>query len=64
MSAIKCVVPQCGARLSVEMAFVPELSAIRQVVKGSVTIAELARHTLCPRHNRLAREQKIGRAHV
>ncbi|MEK7227327.1 MAG: hypothetical protein AAB641_00315 [Patescibacteria group bacterium] len=41
------------------MAFVPELSAIRQVVKGSVTIAELGRHTICPRHNRLAREQKV-----
>lgn len=59
MSAMNCVVPGCGARLTAEMAFVPELSAIRQVVKGSVTIAELGRHTICPRHNRLAREQKV-----
>lgn len=59
MSAMNCVVPGCGARLSADQAFVPEMSAIRQVVKQAITVAELASHTLCPRHNRLAREQKV-----
>ena len=59
MSAMNCVVPGCGARLSADQAFVPEMAAIRQVVKQAITVAELARHTLCPRHNRLAREQKV-----
>ncbi len=59
MSAIKCVVPECGARLSADQAFVPEMAAIRQATGKAVTPAELTRHALCSRHNRLAREQKV-----
>ena len=59
MSTIKCVVPECVVRLSADQAFVPEMAAIRQATGKAVTPAELAHHTLCPRHNRLAREQKV-----
>ena len=59
MSTMNCVVPDCDARLSADQAFVPEMAAIRQATGKAVTVAELAHHTLCPRHNRLAREQKV-----
>ena len=59
MSALQCVLPGCGARLSADGAFVPEMSAIRQATGKPVTLAELAHHVLCPRHSRLAREQKV-----
>ena len=59
MSVLNCIVPGCEARLSADQAFVPEMAAIRQATGKAITVAELARHTLCPRHNRLAREQKV-----
>ena len=59
MSLMNCVVPGCGVRLSADQAFVPEMTAIRQVTKKAITVPELAHHTLCPRHNRVAREEKV-----
>ncbi|MBX4204841.1 MAG: hypothetical protein KW788_01470 [Candidatus Doudnabacteria bacterium] len=59
MSVLKCVVPNCGSRFSPDQAFVPELAAIRKVVKRAISVAELTNHVLCSRHNHAAREQKI-----
>lgn len=61
MGAINCVVPGCKTRLAAEATFVPELSAIRQAEKksGLVTVADLSRHTICGRHNHVARQQGV-----
>ncbi len=59
--AFNCIVPNCGARLAAEAAFVPEVAAIRKAEKksGSITVADLVRHTLCGRHSHAARQQKV-----
>ena len=44
-----CKFPQCGLKLALEQAWVPELRAIRQTIGKPVTTEMLTDHTLCRR---------------